>query len=134
MPFALDYLVLVFVASCGVLQLAASYSRLTGIYLFKTQALNLLAGLALTATPFAWFFISEPRNLPDTAGGLDANQQAALYVVGSLLGVVFTLLASSLRHLQLRPGDTATQPGLEALRHSSFHWAIRSTLGRLWTR
>ena len=81
MSFAFDYYVLVFIASCGVIQLAATYSHLKGILLIKNPRLNLLAGLFLAVGAFIWFFSSESRNLPDIAGGLDGNQQAGLFVI-----------------------------------------------------
>lgn len=132
MPFTLDYLLLVFVASCGVLQIAVTYSNLKGLYLFKTPSLNVLSGLTLIVVPLVWFFVSEPRNLPDTNGGLDGNQQAFLFVTGSLLGIVFTFILTSLRQFDLRKIDHKEKHGLDALRHTTFLWALRSTLRDIW--
>lgn len=134
MPFALDYLVLVFVTSCGVLQIAATYSNLKGLCLFKTPSLNVLSGLALVVVPLVWFFVSEPRNIPDTAGGLDGNQQAFLFVAGSLSGIVFTFIITSLRKFDLGSIDHKEKHGLDALRHSTFLWALQSTLRSIWKR
>ncbi len=134
MPLALDYLVLVFVTCCGVLQLAATYGGLKGLYLLKTPVLNLLTALALTVVPFVWFFVSEPRNLSDATGGLDGNQQAVLFVTGSVTAIVFTLLITSLRRPDLGKIDPKEQRGLGALRHTAFLWALRTTLRSLWTR
>lgn len=134
MPFVVDYLALTFVASCGVIQLAASYSGLKGLYFFKTQTLNLVAGLLLTIAAFVWFFTFEPRNLPDTGGGLDANQQATLCAAGSMLGVVFTLISSSLLRRRMRSSSLDTLHGLESLRNSNFYWAFITTVRGIWTR
>ena len=131
MPFALDYLLLVFLASIGTLQLATARGNLKGLYLVAYQPLNLLAALLMVLGSFAWFFISEPRNLPDTGAGLNGNQQAVLFIVGSAAGVAFTLVISSLRQLHKKPKAPPTPPGLEALQSSSFIQALRATLGRL---
>lgn len=134
MPFAFDYLVLVFLASCGVIQLAALKGGLRGLYLLKTPILNLAFGLALIVTPFVWFFVSEPRNLSDTAGGLNGNQQAALYVIGSVVGILSTLLITSLRRVNNRYKESSREPGLDALRYSNYSSALRCTFRKLWTR
>lgn len=134
MPFALDYFLLVFIAACGIVQIAATYSRLEGLYVFNNRFLNLLAGGALIAGPFVWFFLSEPRNVPDIAGGLNGNQQALLFVAGCLAAVAFTCLGSSLLHPRLK-GPTlprkGEEQGLDTLRRASFFWALRSTFRNL---
>ena len=76
MSFAADYVLFIFLASLGVVQLAALKNRLKGLYFIRIPLLNFVAALALVVGSFVWFFVSEPRNLPDTGGGLDGNQQA----------------------------------------------------------
>ena len=134
MSFAFDYLVLVFLASCGVIQLAALRGGLRGLYLLKTPILNLTLGLALILTSFIWFFASESRNLSDTAGGLNGNQQAVLYIIGSVLGVVSTLFITSLRRIRGKYKESLREPGLDALRYSNYSSALRCTLRKLWMR
>ena len=134
MPFALDYLVLIFFASLGVVQLAALNNGLKGLYLVGIPILNLTIALALVLGSFLWFFLWEPRNLPDTSGGLDGNRQAALSVIGSLGAVLFTLAVTSLRAIVSRKDRVSYMPGLEALRSSSYFAAVQSTFCRLWAR
>ncbi|HIM49992.1 MAG TPA: hypothetical protein EYM32_14095, partial [Dehalococcoidia bacterium] len=73
--FVPDYLVLVFSASCGVFQMAAACNGLHGLLFFKGRRTAFIFGLALWVAAFAWFFLSEPRNQPDTTLGLTGNQQ-----------------------------------------------------------
>ena len=132
MPFALDYLALIFFASLGVIQLAALNNRLRSLYFVGIPILNLTFALVLVAGAFLWFFLSEPRNLPDTGGGLDGNRQATLSVVGSVSALIFTLAVTSLRAAMRRQEKVSYVPGLESLKSSSYAAAVRSTFCRLW--
>ncbi len=131
MPFAADYLLLVFLATCGILQLASVFNRSTPLLFIPNTRLNLLLALLLLAGPFVWFFASEPRNLPDTAGGLNGNQQAALFLIGSIAAVLFTFFATSLRGPKLGPHPQHSPSGLDALRHLTYLRALSLTLRRL---
>ena len=134
--FVLDYLILVFFASCGVFQMAAACNGLQGLLFFEGRRTALLFGSALWLTAFAWFFISEPRNQPDTGLGLTGNQQFGFFFVGSGTGLTFTLLISSLRNSKLGPSSSLT--GLDSLRQSNYLRALRGTLqpwvAFLWAR
>ena len=134
MPFALDYLALIFLASLGVVQLAALNNGLKGLYFVGIPVLNLTIALALLVGAFLWFFLSEPRNLPDTGGGLDGNRQAILSVIGSVSAVIFTLAVTSLRAAMSRQEKVSYMPGLEALKRSSYVSAVQGTFCRLWAR
>lgn len=125
--FVPDYLVLVFFASCGVFQMAAACNGLHGLLFFKGRRTAFIFGLALWVAAFAWFFLSEPRNQPDTTLGLTGNQQFGFFFVGAGAGLTFTLLISSLRNLSL--GKDQIQPGLDALRQSNY---LRALHGTLW--
>ena len=81
--FALDFFVFAFIASLGVLQMVASYTALRGLLFIRVRSLAFFLGLATTVLGFLWFFLSEPRNLPDSNGGLDGNQIAGLYTLGA---------------------------------------------------
>ncbi len=128
----MDYFLFVFVASLGVLQLAAAHGRLYGLLLFNRLVSSVL-GLALALSAFTWFFASESRNLPDTAGGLDGNQQAMLFCAGALAALLTTLVLSSLRHWSL-VGDGEPASGLEALRHTNYLRALVKGLNGHWKR
>ncbi len=130
--FGRDYFLLVFVASLGVLQLTAAYSRLYGLLLFN-RALSSLLGLAAVVLAFTWFFASEPRNIPDTSSGLDGNQQALLFSAGVLAALVTTLVVSSLRHWSMAGGDEDDR-GLDALRRASYLRVLMKGLDGHWKR
>ena len=127
--FVPDYLVLVFFASCGVFQMAAACNGLHGLLFFKGRRTAFIFGLVLWVAAFTWFFLSEPRNQPDTTLGLTGNQQFGFFFVGSGAGLTFTLLISSLRNLSF--GKDQIQPGLDALRQSNYLRALHGTL-RPW--
>jgi hypothetical protein len=133
-PFALDYFLFVFVAACGVIQIAAAYSALRGLLFFRSRPLAALLGLLLVAFAFLWFFLSEPRNIPDTEGGLDGNQQAGLFAAAAASAIAFTLLLSSILNLPMGSIRRAYAPGLDALKETTYIKALISTLMKLWER
>ena len=133
MSFETDYVLFIFLASLGVVQLAALKNRLRGLCFIRNPVLNLALALGLVAGSFLWFFISEPRNLPDTGDGLDGNQQAMYSVAAAISAVLFTLAVTSLINLGIGRGDDdKRESGLQAMRHATYFSAVRRTLGRLW--
>ena len=115
--FALDYLGMVFLSSLGVLLIVTAYGRLNGLLLVGRR-LSILVGTVLTIVAFVWFFAPTPRNLPDTAGGLDGNVQLLLFAIGAGAALVLLFTLSSLRNwsMDARPKGH----GVEALRESSY--------------
>ena len=132
MSFAADYVLFIFLASLGVVQLAALKNRLKGLYFIRIPLLNFVAALVLVVGSFVWFFVSEPRNLPDTGGGLDGNQQAMFSVAAAVGAVLFTLATTSLLNAGLGRGEELKGTGLQALRRTNYFIALRRTMGRLW--
>ena len=132
MSFEADYVLFIFLASLGVVQLAALKNGLRGLYFIRHPAVNLAAALALVAGAVLWFFLSEPRNLPDTGDGLDGNQQAMFAVAAAVGAVLFTLVATSIINAGFGRRVDSRESGLEALRKSGYFAALRRTLGRLW--
>ena len=133
-PFTLDYLVFVFIAALGVLQVVAAYSALMGLLLIRPRALAFVIGAAVTALAFLWFFLSEPRNVSDAEGGLDGNQMAGFFAVGAGSALVLTLLLSSISNRSLAKSDHQCADGLDALRETTYLKALRGTVKDLWTR
>ena len=132
MSFEADYVLFIFLASLGVVQLAALRNGLRGLYFFRRPAVNLFAAIALVAGAVLWFFLSESRNLPDTGDGLDGNQQAMFAVAAAVGAVLFTLVATSIINAGFGRRVDGHESGLEALRKSNYFAALRRTLGRLW--
>ncbi len=133
-PFALDYVIFVFVAALGVLQMAAAYNALRGLLFIRNKPLAFVAGLAAATLSFLWFFLSEPRSISDTEGGLDGNQMAGLFALAWGSALVLTLLLSSLRNRGMGASGQRPGPGLDALRETTYLKALQSTLKDLWKR
>ena len=131
-PFVLDYFVFVFLAALGVIQVAASYSDLRRLLFIPSRRAAVAAGTMVTAAAFAWFFLSEPRNISDDAGGLDGNQMAGLFALGAGSALIGTLLLSSLLNRSLESIERHVSPGLDALRETTYINAILRTLKHLW--
>ena len=134
MPFALDYLLLVFLSSSGAIQLAVSQGPLYGLRFIKSPFLNKILGLLLIFISFTWFFVSEPRNIPDSSDGLDGNQQALFFILGAGIATIFTILISSLNKHSPNKKTLIPQPGLESLNYNSFYSSTRIYLKLLWKR
>lgn len=133
-PFLLDYLVFVFLVSLGVLQTAAAYSGLRGLLFVKARPLAFLLGLATAALAFSWFFLSEPRNISDTEGGLDGNQMSGFFAAGAGTAFLITLLLSSLSNRSMGGNGQRPRPGLDALRETTYLKALAGTLKVRWKR
>lgn len=136
--FILDYSILVFFAACGVFQMAAAFNGLRGLLFLSSGRISFLLGLALLVAAFAWFFLSEPRNVPDTSQGLNGNEQFGYFFAALGAALAFTLLASSLRNLSLG-ADPSQQgqrppPGMDALRQSNYLRAVCRTLSGAFLR
>ena len=131
--FILDYLILVFFGSCGVFQVAAAMNGLRGLMLFRSSVVSFVLGVALLAGAFAWFFVSEPRNMPDTGAGLTGNEQFGYFFAGGGAGLAFTLLVTSIRNSRLGEGLSDMPQGLDALTRRNYLRALHSTF-MLWAR
>ena len=132
-----DYVILVFLASVGVIQLAVAHAGLTKLLFLKRTPYAYALGLTLVIVGFTWFFWPGPRHVPDTAGGLDGNDQAARFALSALAAVLFTVLATSA--LNRRTGSSLPPPppagatsSLEALRDQTYLEALPTGLGSLW--
>ena len=127
--FALDYFILVFLSALGVLLLVTAHYRLTGLLLLG-RTLSIAAGGLLAAGAFIWFFVSEPRNVPDTGAGLDGNQQAVLFSMGAFAALLVVLALSSLRNRSMR--GQSEEVGIHALREETYLRLIARKLRRRW--
>ncbi len=131
--FAWDYFKLAFWTVTGVVQIASAYSGLRGLWFVPSRRMTPVMGAVMVIAAFVWFFfLSGPRNLPDTTFGLDGNEQVMLFAAGGIVGIVVSLLFSSLRNLVLGRDDEREYAGFEALKHMSFARAMLMTLRKLW--
>jgi len=95
--FALDYFLCCFIACVGVLQIATISSKLTYLSLFGKAVSRYLFGYGLLVSSATLFFLSGERNIDDSSGGLDANEQAVLFVVSAFCSFLVTGTICSLR-------------------------------------
>ena len=123
-PFIADYLLLTFLSSCGVFQMAAVWNGLNGLLLLPRRGSSFALGVAAWVAAGCWFFLSEPRNVPDTALGLNGNPEFGFFFAGSGLGLAFTLvvstIVSTLRAARSGARRTQIPEGLDALREFNY--------------
>ena len=131
-PFLADYLIFVFWATVGAIQVGASVGRYDGLLLVRHPLAARTLGIALTVGAVLWFFLSEERNINDIHGGLDANLQGVGFFGGAAMAVIATLGISSLIHARLRRGDPSSDEGIEALRKTSYLATIRACVPDWW--
>ena len=131
--FATDYFFLVFFATIGVLQIAASLGRLPGLLFFKMDLVARIVGLVLIVGAFIWFFETGDRNINDYEGGLDAPTQALFFFLGAFAGLGVTFAVSSVVNLRMSGEQPAPDEGLDALRGTNYVRALAHSL-RYWIR
>ena len=125
-------MVLVFLGACGVLQLAAAHARLHGLLLLPRPAHAAVLGAALAAAGLLWFFGPGPRHVPDSAGGLDGNQQGGLFAMATLAALAFTVSATSVLNRRRLSGKPTEAWGLDALRCATYFQAMSTGVTALW--
>lgn len=126
---ALEYTFFIFVASCGVLQLAAVHSGLRGLSFFKRPlATNLFSAVAVIGA-YVWFFAIENRNVP----GLEGSEQLGNFTLGASLAIVFTLVVSSILRANMNPtqSESGQEQGLNVLSVMTYFQAIKRAILRL---
>lgn len=125
--FILDYYLLVLFSATGLFQMAAARAGLRGLLIFHRRRAAWLLGSALMAGALAWFFLSQSRNVPDTALGMNGNEQFAYFFAGSGTALAITLVLSSLRNWSLGAGASNIPTGLDGLRDANYARALWST-------
>ena len=128
--FILDYYLLVVIASCGLFQVIGALHGFQGMMFFNNRSAAMAIGLAALTAAFTWFFLSEPRNVPDTASGLNGNEQFAYFFAGSGTGLAFTLVLASLRQWRFGAEHPGLPAGLDALRESTYFFAVYRAIYR----
>lgn len=109
----IQYFLLVFVASCGVLQGVFTYRRVAGLQFFCSSALGYAFAAIAFVGAFVWFFSGGDRN---TLPVLEGSQQTGMFIAGSVAAILFTFSLSSLINRgrivgRASPEDTETGLG-----------------------
>ncbi|MBL7119213.1 MAG: hypothetical protein ISS53_00855 [Dehalococcoidia bacterium] len=124
-----EYLIFIFTASVGVLQLVAARTQLKGLLFFRKSVLAYPLSLLLIIGSFWWFFVRDDRI--DTImrqTGLEGSGQFYNFCMGAFAALLFTLAASSLigllRHRRQR-NENENSEGLNTLRQMSYYEAVK---------
>jgi hypothetical protein len=131
MTFGQEYLLLVFLLCCGVVQLAAAYGGLRGLLFFGGRRFSVVVGMGTTLGSLAWFFWDGGRNIPDTGGGIAGASQFGLFILGGFLALLVTFLVTSFTNFN-RGASCDTTEGLSSLGETTFGQALLNNLGILW--
>ena len=109
---------MVFVASLGVIQAAASIGRLRGLLVFKDPLIARALGIAVAIAAVAWFFLIEERNINDYEGGLDSNEQGLLFFLAVAASGIFTCVLTSLVNRRMADSRLGGDEAVEYHPHS----------------
>lgn len=146
----LEYLLFVFVASCGTLQLVAAISKLKGLLFFHKEITGYILAALTIGGAFGWFFAWDNRLQEKIMRtGLEGAQQFYYFILAAFSAVAFTLIISSVVNLisalvaSLWKGErdsgrakrsTETRFGLDALREMTYLEAIWRSIGKKYQK
>ena len=128
-----DYVIWVFLAATGVIQIASAHAGLTKLLFVRAMPWAYALGALLIVAGFVWFFREGARHIPDTASGINGNEQAARFTLTSLAAGAFTMLTSSLLNRGSGEASPGGADGLEALRVHTYLQALTASLKTLWS-
>lgn len=133
-PLAADYFIFVFLSAIGSIQVGASYGKLRGIFLLPTILTCRFLGYLLIFIGIVWFYATKHRNINDTEGGIDANDQALWFFLGVIAALIFTFLITSIFQKKfLGKCQINVELGIENLKHSTYFRAIKNNIV-FWTK
>jgi hypothetical protein len=128
----LEYLLFVFIASCGVLQLTAAYSKLKGLLFFQSRIVTCIFALLVIGGAYAWF-IGWGTRLQERImhPGIEGFQQVYCFLLAAVVAIIFTLIISSMiNRKSLSKSGKEEREGLEKLKEENYFKAIRHSLMR----
>ena len=109
--------------------MSASYGNLRGIFFFANNRVCRYVGLLLIACGIVWFYATKNRNINDTEGGIDANDQALWFFLGVVSALICTFFVTSIsqKKLSSKPKQNYAL-GIENLKDSTYLFAIKNSL------
>jgi len=128
-----DFIIFVFPAAVGVLQLVAVRTQLKGLLFLKKPALTYLFSFLVIGISYYWFFQRDNRMDPGMAmrqTNLEGGGMFFYFCLASFLAVIFTLVVSSLIHSfrhEPHTNDNIPNQGLDTLRGNSYFEAIKNS-------
>ncbi len=111
---ALNYLLLIFGSSVGMLQIAATWGGIKGLSFLRNRVLNYLLGLVVLCGTYVWFFSTANLRMPHP--DVEGAQQLVFFLLGAFCAVLFTFLFSSLIHSRALDEAQGTSEGLEGFK------------------
>ena len=112
---ALDYFLLVVLATVGLLQVAAALSGLDGMQLLASRRAAGVLGAAILCGAFTWFTLTGDPSIPGDIGGVEGSEQFGLLWGGLATAVIGTyVLAAVVR--RAGPVTSRVPPSIEAFR------------------
>ncbi len=135
--FEAAYFLWVSLSTLGVTQYAAVANRLWGLVILRQWPLVTRTCSALIVVgAFAWFFISEDRNLPDTGAGLDGVEQSRWFAIAATVSILVQIGISSIVNHRWGashgwdPAEDRWPPGgLDWLERTTFARALAARIG-----
>ncbi|MDE2838530.1 MAG: hypothetical protein OXL97_13660 [Chloroflexota bacterium] len=139
--FEAAYVLWVALSTLGVTQYTAVSSKLWGLVVLRRwPGVTRVCAAVIVIGAFAWFFIGEDRNLPDTGDGLDGVEQTQWFAAAAAISILLQIAVSSVvnhRWGASHGWDSAAErwppSGLTWLEHTTFARAlaarIRAVLG-----
>jgi len=154
LTFVAEYFLFIFLASLGVLQIAASYTRLNGLSFFKRPKWGYIFGTLMVAGGFSWFYIagdphpevgyaiavrdifiygwSNPKP-PDIGLIMGEGESVICFLLAVECAVLTTIALSSIVKFRISPRtpeevNKEAQEGLEVLKDMTFFQAITRSL------
>ena len=128
---ALDYFVLVFLASIGVYQIVAVPAKLEGLWFFRNPKMQYFFGVLAIIGAFGWFYTDQERNIQHTVEG---SQQLYLFL-GAILAAYFitAILASIMQSKVSSQGSESVKKkqkdmGFETLKFTTLFGGILGSL------
>ena len=128
--FEVAYAIWVAFGTLGVTQYAAVSNRLWGLVILRRwpDATKVCAVLVVIGA-FAWFFISEDRNLPDTGDGLDGVAQARWFALAATFSILVQIVISSIANHRWGASH-GWSPAEERWPPAGLTWLERTTFAR----
>ena len=94
--FGLDYFLCVFLSCSAVLQLAVHSGGFDMLKIIKHKRLNYSICVLTILTSTILFFVTDNRIVNDYKGGLNANQQALIFLSSAVTSFIFSALISQI--------------------------------------
>jgi len=124
---SIEYGVLVFLAVIGILQWAVVPGKLKGMSFFRKRTYNYIFAAVFVAAPLVALSTWNYRN---EVGIVQGSEQAGLFMISMVAGVLVTLVISSLiNYSRLNRSGTNTE-GLEALKTMTYFQSLAQLFRR----